>query len=203
MEGRSSTASSASALLYGSESCPAPAAVPAYVEAATQTDALEEWLFAIGDDVVYRQVCAELLAENGSLQEQVASREAQLMDLRLGGLSATVCAELLVENGSLQDQVAALKAQLSDLRLGGSSAGPSQTTPSSVDRSYLVLRTPPNLEHLRGWHQASWLPLMRRLGLDQDASSRDFHIRLYTDRVAAEALWGRHRLRLPIPIDPQ
>ena len=138
------------------------------MDAATQTEAVEEWVMLTREDE-YSELCAELLAENEVLQEQMS----------------------------------ALEERLSSAQLDGAHTEQARSRPSPMDRGYLVLRTPPQLGHLRGWHRTTWSQLLARPGLAPNESRAGFYIRLFTDRHAAEQLWEHQRLMPPIPVDPR
>jgi len=92
---------------------------------------------------------------------------------------------------------------------GGAGASSSMSAPTPprlvLEKGYVLIRVPQNLEHLRGHHQCGWPQLLRRLGLShQQWSARrsEFYTPRFTNHRAMESLWEGQGLRLPVPVDP-
>ena len=70
------------------------------------------------------------------------------------------------------------------------------------DMGYLVLRTAPGLEHLRGIHKVSWTVLWRRFGMSPDQDRKSFHILNAADDITNQQHWAGQKLLGTPPVHP-
>ena len=104
-------------------------------------------------------------------------------------LKAAVCCDKCPagsHTATCEGRVRDLNRARSEVHSGPSSAGDG----AFVDAGYIILRAPPELEHLRGVHRCSWMRLWGQDLLGGGNYSRgDFHIRHAGTKTARRRTW--------------
>ena len=109
---------------------------------------------------------------------------------------AAICCDRC-PSGHTRDCEKREKELMSMSTIGGSSkvSFSSSATAGVIDAGYLVLRTPPELEHHRGLHRCTWGSLQQRLGMQISENRTAFCIRRAGTEEQNSDAWARQGLQ--------